>query len=55
MYSNFFNNKKFYLFLIILLVGFICVGSSFAVNVDDYNDDVNSGGNVYLASVVVMM
>ena len=49
---NFFNNKMFFLFLIILLLGFICIGSSFAVNIDDsYNTDTISDGNSLHISV----
>lgn len=45
-----FNNKKFVLFLIILIFGFLCIGSSFAVNVDDSNNNLNIGSNVTLKS-----
>ena len=49
MCSNFFNNKIF-LFLIILIIGFICIGSSFAVNADNYGN-VDRNCNVHLNSV----
>ena len=36
---DFLNNKLFFLLLIVLLVGFTCIGSAFATNIDDSDNN----------------